>query len=439
MTASSFLVVGANHRSCTGSLRERMATDEAEVPGILERLKSQGFAQAIWLATCDRVEVQAVHGHPAEAALAAAAIMAQRAGLATSDLEGQLYTLTGEAAVRHVFAVASSLDSQVVGEPHVLGQVKSAHRLAIASGLSGPDLEAVLQAAYGVAKRVRTETVIAEGPTSIAAAAVQIARDLFGEIAKCSGLLIGLGDMGALMVDQLRETGLSRLTVSAHSDRRAEAGARRLDAHHAPFADLDTTLAAADIVVTASGLGRYMLSGPQVEAALKRRRRRPIFLIDAAIPADVAPEVAKLDGAFVYDLSDLERVALAGRVNREQAMVQAWSLVDQAVAAFVKSRAERAAVSAVVSLRAHFEAERDRLLAEQPGLDAVAATRLLVNRLLHHPSEVLRAMAAEESGAGLVERAAAERLLRQLFRLQAEADTVTPPRVAVGADGEGER
>ncbi|HYD31143.1 MAG TPA: glutamyl-tRNA reductase, partial [Azospirillaceae bacterium] len=372
MTAATFIVVGANHKSCSGSLRERMATDEVEVPGVLATLKAQGFDQAVWLATCDRIEVQAVHGYPVEAELAAASIMAQRAGLPAADLEGQVYTLTGEAAVRHIFAVASSLDSQVVGEPHVLGQVKTAHRLAASAGLSGPDLEAVLQAAYAVAKRVRSETAIAEGPTSIAAAAVQIARDLFGEIRKCTALLVGLGDMGTLMVDQLRETGLSRLTVTATIDRRAEAAARRLDAHHAPFAELDAALATADIVVTAGGLGRYILSPPQVEAALKRRRRRPIFFIDAAIPADVDPAVGKLDGAFVYDLSDLERFALEGRVSREAAMVQAWSMVDEGVAAFVRSRAERAAVPAVVSLRAHFEAERRRILTEQPHLDAAS-------------------------------------------------------------------
>jgi glutamyl-tRNA reductase len=204
-------------------------------------------------------------------------------------------------------------------------------------------------------------------------------------------------------------------------DRRAEAAARRLSGHFAPWADLDSALAGADIVVTATGLGRYILSTAMMETALKRRRRRPIFVVDAAIPSDVDPAVAGMDGAFVYDLADLERVALQGRVGREAATQAAWSIVDEAVAAFARDRAERAAVPAVAALRAHFERERRRLLADHSGLDAGSATRLLVNRLLHHPSEALRELAADQDGVGLAERAAAERLLFRLFRLDGTA------------------
>ncbi|OYD82192.1 glutamyl-tRNA reductase [Azospirillum brasilense] len=422
MTASYF-VIGASHRSCSGAIRDRLTTEEAEVPAMLERLSAAGITQAMWLSTCDRVEVQAVHERPNEAALAIAGIMAERVGLTEADLAGQLYTLTGPAAVRHVFAVACSLDSQIIGEPHILGQVKAAHRHAAAAGLSGPELEGLLQAAYGAAKRVRRETPIAEGATSLVAAAVQVARDLHGDLKRCAGLLMGLGDMGALVLEGLREAGLGRLTVAAPVDRRAEAAARRMDSHFAPWADLDSALTSADIVVTAAGLGRYILSAPQLGAALKRRRRRPVFVVDAAIPADVDPDVAGLDEAFVYDLADLERVALQGRVGREAATQAAWSIVDEALAAFARHRAERAAVPAVAALRTHFEAERRRLLDEQRGLDAASATRLLVNRLLHGPSEALRAMAADPDGAGLAERAAAERLLFRLFRLDEPAGT----------------
>ena len=414
---TSYLVIGASHRTCSGALRDRLTTEEAEVPDVLARLRGAGLAQAVWLSTCDRVEVQLAHPRPLEAALVVAEVLAARLGLATADLAGQLYTLTGLDAVRHVFAVACSLDSQIVGEPHVLGQLKAAHRHAAAAGLTGPELEALLQAAYAAAKRVRSETPIAEGATSLVAAAVQVARDLHGDLRRCSGLLMGLGDMGVLVLDGLREAGLGRLTVAAPVDRRAEAAARRLDSHFAPWGDLDSALAGADIVVTAAGLGRYILSRDAVKAALKKRRYRPVFLVDAAIPADVDPAVARLEEAFVYDLADLERVALKGRVGREAATRAAWAIVDEAVAAFARDRAERAAVPAVAALRAYFEGERRRLLADQGGLDAQAATRLLVNRLLHRPSEVLRRLAAGSDGADLAERAAAERLLFRLFRL----------------------
>ncbi|AWK86214.1 glutamyl-tRNA reductase [Azospirillum thermophilum] len=425
---TSYLVIGANHRTCSGTVRDLLSTEEVEVPALLERLRAAGLTQAVWLSTCDRIEVLAVHDRPQEAALAVASVMAERAGLPTEDLADQLYTHAGVDAVRHLFAVACSLDSQIVGEPHILGQVKAAHRIAAAAGLSGPALEAVLQAAYAAAKRVRSETPIAEGATSLAAAAVQVARDLHGDLKRCGALLIGLGDMGALVLDGMREAGLARLTVASPVDRRAEAAARRLDGHFAPWAELDAALAGADIVVTAAGLGRYILSVPMMEAALKRRRRRPVFVVDAAVPADVDPAVSGLDGAFVYDLGDLERVALQGRVGREAATQAAWAIVDDAVHGFVRERAERAAVPAVAALRARFEAERLRVLAEHANLDAAAATRLLVNRLLHGPSEALRALAADRDGAGLAERASAERLLFRLFRLDmaAEADPGAP-------------
>ncbi|ANC92460.1 glutamyl-tRNA reductase [Azospirillum humicireducens] len=417
MTTTSYLVIGASHRTCSGAVRDRLSTDEAEVAGMLDRLRAAGVGQAVWLSTCDRVEVQAVHERPNEAALAIAEAMADRVGLPTADLAPQLYTRTGIDAVRHLFAVACSLDSQIVGEPHILGQVKAAHRSAASAGMTGPELEAVLQAAYAAAKRVRSETPIAEGATSLAAAAIQVARDLHGDIRRCGALLLGLGDMGALVLEGLREAGLPRLTVAAPVDRRAEAAARRLDGHFAPWADLETAMTGADILVAAAGLGRYILTAPMMEAVLKRRRRRPVFVVDAAIPADVDPAVARMDGAFVYDLGDLERVALQGRVGREAATQAAWMIVDEAVSAFARDRAERAAVPAVAALRTHFEAERRRLLSGHGDLDAASATRLLVNRLLHVPSEALRALAADGSGEGLAERAAAERLMFRLFGL----------------------
>ncbi|WP_448191701.1 glutamyl-tRNA reductase [Azospirillum sp. sgz301742] len=418
-----YLVIGASHRTCSGSLRDWLATEEAEVPDMLAHLKAAGFEQALWLSTCDRVEVHAVHPRPLEAALDAAAVMAERLGVSAEDLADQLYTYVGDVAVRHIFAVGCSLDSQIVGEPAILGQLKAAHRHAVAADMTGPEMEAVLQAAYTAAKRVRSETPIAEGATSIIAAAVQVARDLHGDLGRCSGLLIGLGDMGALVLDGLKEAGLGRLTVAAPVDRRAEAMARRQGGHFVPWAELDGALATSDIVVTATGLGRYILSRDTVKAALKKRRYRPVFVVDAAIPADVDPAVAKLDGAFTYDLADLERVALEGRAGRDAAVRSAWDIVEEAVTGFARDRAARAAVPAVAALRAHFEQERRRLLAEHGGLDAGAATRLLINRLLHHPSEVLRAMAADSDGGGLPEHAAAERLLFQLFRLDENAKT----------------
>ena len=390
--SAEFVVVGTNHRSSPVMLRDQLFIEDAAVPGFLERLRRDGVAQAIVLSTCDRVEVQAAHGEPDDAARGIISALAEQAELELGALAECHYTLKGEEAIRHIFAVAASLDSMVIGEPHVLGQVKAGHRFAREAGTIGPELEAVLQAAYGTAKRVRTETQIAERPVSIAAVAVQLARDLHGGLERCGALLIGPSDMGELMADQLLAAGLDRLVVAARTAVRAEAIARRFGCHFTPFEALATALDDADIIVTGLGAGGHLLTAEMVEAALKRRRRKPVFLIDVALPGDVEPAVSRLDGAFVYDLDDLERVAIAGRATRE-------------------------AVPVLKALRRHFEEVREDMLADIGTADAREATRLLVRRLLHRPTEVLRKIAAEEDAAGRGQGDMTERVLRRLFGL----------------------
>lgn len=412
---AQYVVVGANHRSSTVTLRDIIFVEDAKAPALLRRLGERGLAQALLLATCDRVEVQGLAADPEAAHDAVAAVLAARAGLDPATLKGQLYRLSAEDAVRHIFAVAASLDSAVLGEPQVLGQVKASHRLAREAGAVGAELEAALQAAYGAAKRVRTETAIAAGPVSIVTTAVELAREVHGELAPLAGLLIGTGDMGQLMAEELRRAGLGRLTVAAARPARAEALARQLGAHYTDFATLAATLGEADVVIACAGTGRYVVTGEMMEQVLRRRRRRPVYLIDLGVPSDIEPSVNRIDDAYLYDLGDLERVALAGHAGRAEAAEAAWRIIDEEVAAFLRARAGRTVVSTLVALRRHFETARERVLSEASTTDAAEATRLLINRLLHDPSETLRALAADE-GEGK-ERALAERLLRRLFRL----------------------
>ncbi|HSV28609.1 MAG TPA: glutamyl-tRNA reductase, partial [Candidatus Omnitrophota bacterium] len=292
-----------------------------------------------------------------------------------------------------------------------MGQVKAAHRLARDAGTCGTELETVLQAAFSAAKRVRSETAIGEGPVSIAAAAVQLARDLHGDIAACKGLLVGAGDMGELICESLQAAGLSWLAVTAPRASRAEAVAQALNGVVVPFEDLKEALAGADVVVTAIGGRNLAISAAAVTDALKKRRRKPMLLVDSGIPGDIEPAVNRVDGAFLYDLNDMEKVALEGRATREQAARAAWAILDEELAAFLKGRAARVAVPAIVALRERFEDMREQVLAEA-GDDPVAATRLLVNRLLHAPTEAMKSVAAE--GA---EWQAMEKTLRKLFRL----------------------
>lgn len=428
------IVVGANHRSSSLALRDSLFVEDAEAPVVLARLRAGGVDEALVLSTCDRVEVQAIHADREAALAVVTAVLAERVGLPPADLGPQLYVHWDQDAVRHVFTVTASLDSQVIGEPQVLGQVKASHRIAREAGMTGSALEALLQAAYGAAKRVRSETAIGERPVSIAAAAVQLARDLHGDLGRCAGLLIGAGEMGELVAGELQAGGLRELTVIHPTEARAQATARSLDCHFAPFGDMARLLATADVVLAALGRRQYVLSADMVTGALRQRRHRPVLVVDAGIPGDVEPAVNRIDEAFLYDINDLEQVAMAGRANREAEAQAAWRIVDAEVAAFLHGRAERAAAPALTRLRAHFETIRAGVL-DDAGSDAERATRLLVNRLLHGPSRAMRALAAGRTphaparpgGPVGVDLDNAERTLNHLFGLDVPDDGADAP------------
>lgn len=408
-------VIAATRRSSSLALRDRLFIDESAAIDFYHRLTESGVTQAIMLSTCDRVEVQGMAEAPDAAIDAVRVVLAARAGEKQAELAVQLETLTGDEAVRRIFAVAASLESQVIGESQVLGQVKEGHRLATRHGMVGPALESLMQAAYAAAKRVRSETEIAERSVTLASGAVQIARDLHGDLSGSTGLILGLGDMGDLIGGQLRLAGLAG-TVLTGPSRRTEAEARRMGCNFVPFDDLEEALADADIVVTAAGTGRFLITVEGMEQALRRRKRRPVLILDGGVPADVEPAVHDLDGAFVYTLDDLEQVAREGRANREAAAAEAWKIVEAEADGWRRSRAERDAVPTLVSLRNRFEAMRDEILAADPNADAAEATRRLVNRLLHRPSEALRELAAESGDEA--EKQAAARMVARLFGLQ---------------------
>lgn len=407
-------VIGATRRSSTLALRDRLFIDEAAAPDFYRRLTEAGVTQAVMLSTCDRVEVQGVAEDPDAAIEAVRLVLAARAGEDPEEIAPQLETLTGDEAVRRIFAVAASLESQVIGETQVLGQVREGHRLATRNGMVGPALESLLQAAYVAAKRVRNETEIGERSVTLASGAVQIARDLHGDLSGSTGLILGLGDMGDLIGGQLRLAGLAR-TVLTGPSRRTEAEARRMGCNFVPFEELEDALVDADIVVTATGTGRTMITVETMEQVLRRRKRRPVLILDSGIPADVEPAVHELDGAFVYTLDDLERVAREGRANREVAAALAWKIVEAEAEGWRRSVAEREAVPTLISLRGSFEAMREEILAADPNADAAEATRRLVNRLLHRPSEALRKLAAETGDEA--EKQAVASILARLFGL----------------------
>lgn len=423
MTAAAppISAIGVNHRTCPDSLRERLYVDDSEVAAVIGTLRIRGVREALVLSTCDRVEVAAVFHDGPMAPMTVATALGAPVGLRGEELVPYLYRHDAADAVRHLFRVASALDSQVVGEPQVLGQVKAAQRLSQDLGAWGPALDRVLQAAYAVAKRVRSETRIGEGAVSLAAAAVARVQDLHGDLAGRSGLLIGGDELGLMIARQLRAAGLQDLTVLDRFRRRAVMTAAELEAHHGPLDDLPGALERADVVVAALGSGRYLITADAMEAVLRRRRRRPVFLLDVAVPADVEPAVHRLDEAYVYDTDDLERVTREGRAGRQAEAARAEALVEEAVAAFGQDLAVRDAGPDIARLRAHLQAQIRAGLGAGPEADAIA--RRITGRLLHAPSETLRRRAA----AGRLDDET-RALIAELFGLGA-ADT--------GAKGDG--
>jgi glutamyl-tRNA reductase len=223
--------------------------------------------------------------------------------------------------------------------------------------------------------------------------------------------------MGEMVAGKLRDAGLGGLAVTHRTPSRAEPLARTLDANVVPFESLDEALTTADVVITCAGLGTYTLSHDAVDAALRRRRHRPVFIIDLAVPRDTDPAIDRLDGAFLYDSTDLEGVARAGLAEREAVADEAWRIIDERLEAYARSRAMRARAPAIDALRRRFEVLRQEVLADAGDNDAEAATRLLVKRLLHDPSKILRGLAADDEDA--------ERILRRLFRLDDNEETET--------------
>lgn len=407
------MIAGIHHRTSPLALRDRFALVEGDLEGALEELRGGGAREALLLATCDRMELWS---HDAVALARFVPLVAGRTGFAQDEIAAVLYRHHGDAALAHGFTVASALDSLVIGEPHVLGQLRSAHRVAAELGLVGSELEAELAAAYACARRVRRETGIAERPVTLAAAALDLARGVHGELDRTAGLLLGPSDMGELMATQFRRGGLKRLVVCGPNGR-AEPAAMRLQCNHAPLAELADALAAADIVIAALGTGRTILTPTLIESALRRRPQRPIFVVDAAIPADADPAINAIDGVFLYDLADIERATLADRASRTAAADAARRIVADELRAFRAKSAGRQAGPAVVALRRHFEQVRQGVMAEAGLDDAERATRLLINRLLHAPSEALRDLAGTGQDA-----AALEAMLRRLFGLPEEEE-----------------
>jgi glutamyl-tRNA reductase len=403
----ALFAAGLSHKNAPVALRERLALDEDKLRELLRDLLAAGsLREAVVVSTCNRVELYGVADAAGPARASAFARLCRHRGVDPASVEPLLYTHEEEDAIRHAFRVAASLDSMMIGEPQILGQVKDAFALAQACETVGPALHTLFTQAFAVAKRVRTETEIARHAVSVSFAAVELAKKIFAGLSGRAVLLIGAGKMGELAAKHLVEQGAFPVYVANRTWVRAQEMARALSGTAVPFDDLATPLAAVDIVVTSTGAPAPIVTRAHVERVMHGRGARPLFLIDIAVPRDVEPGVDGIEGVYCYDIDDLKQVVDANIRERLREAQRAEALVEREVAKFRARLGDVEVIPTIVSLRERLEeirrAELKRTLARLP--DATPETRAaieamsasLINKILHAPITKLR----ESSRAG---------------------------------------
>jgi len=404
--SGTLLLVGVNHTTAPIEVRERLAISTARLADATRTLAHQpGIREAMILSTCNRVEFLIARETSADNELEAGnALILPRFvheyfAVAPSTLQPHLYEFREREAVRHLFRVASSLDSMVVGEPQILGQVKQSWTVAREVGAVKSTLDPLLQRAFSVAKRVRSETQIGSSSVSIASVAVDLARKIFGSLSGKTVLIVGAGKMSDLAARHLIQQGARTLLVSNRTEERAEKVAAALRTPSIvtgviPFAQLHAEAHRADIIVTSTGAGQ-IFTPQQAREILHRRRNRPMFFIDIAVPRDVDPAVNEVEGCFVYDIDDLQQVAAQNQASRGKEAEAAESIVSLEVERYQQRRSARPAVEAIKHLQLSAEAFRQQELArtvarlaaeplseaQQAAVDAL--TKALTAKLLH--------------------------------------------------------
>ncbi|HEY2993308.1 MAG TPA: glutamyl-tRNA reductase [Methylomirabilota bacterium] len=403
----ALFVAGLSHKNAPVALREQLAVEEDKLRELLRDIQADGvLPEVVVLSTCNRVEVYGIAEAPGEARALAFRHLCRHRGLDLGAVEPILYTHLDADAVRHAFRVAASLDSMMIGEPQILGQVKEAFALAQACETVGPQLHTLFSQAFSVAKRVRTETEIARHAVSVSFAAVELAKKIFAGLARRAVLLVGAGKMSELAAKHLVEQGAFPVYVTNRTWARAQEMARALSGTAVPWDEMETALAGVDIVVTSTGASEPVVRAAAVARVMQGRRGRPLFFIDIAVPRDVEPGVDALDDVYRYDIDDLKQVVDANLRERGREAQRAETLVEREVGKFLARQGEVEVIPTIVSLRARLEeirlAEVKRTLARLPeatpetraAIDALSSA--MINKILHAPITKLR----ESSRAG---------------------------------------
>ncbi|MBK6727988.1 MAG: glutamyl-tRNA reductase [Xanthomonadales bacterium] len=397
----TLLALGLNHQSAPIALREQIALAPERTAAALRELRAEpGVCEAAVISTCNRTELYCRVAAGAEAT--PGLWLHRHFQLAPGRLEGFLYQHEGEAAVRHLFRVATGLDSMVLGEPQILGQVKTAYHLARDAGSLDSAMERLFQQSFSVAKRARTETRIGASPVSVAFAAVRLAQQIFADFAGAGVLLIGAGDTIELCARHLHEAGAKRIVVANRTLANARGLAERFHGQSIALADLPDALVQADIVIASTAAREPVISKTMAATALKARRHRPQFMLDLAVPRDIAADVADLEDVYLYTVDDIGRSIDEALRSRREAANEAEEIVTLAAEHFMAWLRAVDGQGPIQKLRAEAERNRDELLERarqmlQNGRDPTEAlgflANTLTNKLLHAPSSNLRAAA----------------------------------------------
>jgi glutamyl-tRNA reductase len=413
------LLLGISHRTAPIELRERVDFQARGLENALRTLaahSAQGAAagEMAVLSTCNRAELYVACENVDAARAELIAFVGAFHGVDTPALEPHVYQAADLEAARHLFRVAAGLDSLVVGEPQILGQVKEAHGAARQAATAGPLLNRLFHSSFAVGKRVRTETGLGSGAVSVSYAAVALAKKIFGNLDGRAVMVIGAGEMGKLTAQHMKSQGVRNVTIVSrtmgHAARTADAIG---GATATPWDDMDAALTASDIVITATGAAAPILTKARIEAAMRPRRNRPLFIIDIAVPRDVEPAAAELEDVFLYNIDDLQAAVRENMARRTSEVTRAEAIVDEELDKFGSWMRARGVIPTVVALRQSFEsirrAELDRLDFKLSGLPAEARdeararvdeiTHLIIEKLLLTPTEQLKALGDQETAA----------------------------------------
>ncbi len=412
-------LVGLSHKTAPVEIRERLAfSNDALRSALTSLVDRRAVNEAMILSTCNRVEV--VAESPDERLIRD--FICEFHQISHDSVSSHLYSYRNVDAIRHVFRVTASLDSMVIGEPQILGQVKEAYRIAMDAGTVGMHLSALMNRAFAVAKKVRSETGISQSAVSVSYAAVELARKIFGDLSGKTVMIIGASKMGELAAKHLRRAGASSVLVTNRTFERAVELAKVFEGAAVPFEHFTDHMAGADIVITSTGAPHFIIGKNLAEQVIHRRKNKPIFFIDIAVPRDIDPAVNEIDNAFLYDIDDLQQVIDANLKERLKEAMRAEQIVDDEVEAFCLKMQTRDVVPTIVQLRESLEKVRrdeiernrrhlkDLSPEQQAAVDQI--TKSIVNKILHPPIEQLKQMAHDPQGADLAE------LIRKIFNVK---------------------